>query len=514
MTKSGRWPTANVWSLPSLRTAVIQASGRIIMKRLALAASIALAVSTMGVGPAAANSLDFPSELTTQENAQHPGGEAGNATDAADPGENDTAADQGADNAQGDAEQGQDGDQGGAEIADPDGAEADGAEADATENAADDGSDGAEESEPIEADFTLEKTTMTAEEIGDPDQGIRYTIDSLEAGDVVTAEPGEGTSTTVEEDGPFTGAVVGNTELKTGDTLDVMVTVEREGHESKTFSGSVEVVAADDEDAPSVELTLSPTTQGLQEFFTDGVDLMLVNCVVDEEVTFRISTEADPDTTVWEDTQMAGEDAAGAATFVPEGEGGANWVGDYFVMASCGDQAAEATFTVTDDGVVDPKLAIDPERVPGEDFVNRDKGVTMTVTDCEPGSDVQFEVWGHEPSEKLYDRTVEANENGAASVQVYGIEDNPAAYAGTYKAVAVCLDESMGGRFVVTGSGADESDGGSDGSGDSGGAGNSGNAGSMPRTGAELTGLGAGVTLILAGAATIVFARRRAQLGS
>lgn len=490
------------------------------MKRLALAASIALAVSTIGVGPAVANSLDTRPELTTQENAQLPGDETENATDAADPGENDTTADQGTDDAQGDTGQSQDDGQDGTEAADPgaptspgeETADPDGNEDDATEDASDGGSDGAEESEPIEADFALEKTTMTAEEIGDPDKGIRYTIDSLKTGDVVTAEPGEDTSTTVEEDGTFTGAIVGNTELKTGDTLDVTVTVEREGQESKTFSGSVEVIAADDEDAPNAELTVSPKTQGLKDFLNGGASLMLVNCVVDEEVTFRISTKADPDTKVWEDTQMAGEDAAGAATFVPEGDGGANWVGDYLVMASCGDQSAETTFTVTaDDSVVGPKLSVAPERISGEDFVNRDKGVTMTVTDCEPGKDVQFEVWGHEPSEKLYDRTVEANENGAASVQVYGIENNPDAYAGTYKVIAACMDQSMEGQFVVTGSPAGGSDGGSDGSRD---AGDSGNASSMPRTGAELTGLGAGAALILAGAATIVFARRRAQLGS
>ncbi|GAA1538699.1 hypothetical protein [Brevibacterium picturae] len=494
------------------------------MKRLALAASIALAVSTIGVGPAVANSLDPPPELTTQENAQSPGAEAENVTDAVDPGENGSPADQGGDDAQGDAGQGQNGGHDGVETADPgaptspgeDTADSDGDKDDATEDASDDGSDGAEESEPIEADFSLEKTTMTAEEIGDPETGIRYTIDSLKTGDVVTAEPGEDSSTTVEEDGTFSGAIMGNSELKTGDTLDVTVTVEREGQESKTFSGSVEVVAADDEDEdeepPSAELTVSPQSQGLHEFLTDGVSLMLVNCVVDEEVTFRISTQTDPDTTVWEDTQMAGEDAAGASTFVPDGEGGADWVGDYLVTASCGDQSVETTFTVTaDDSAVDPKLAIDPETVSGKDFVNRDKGVTMTVTACEPGSDVQFKVWGHESSEKLYDRTVEANENGAASVQVYGLENNPDAYAGTYKVIAVCMDQSMEGQFVVTGGGAGDPDGGSD---DSGEAGNSGNAGSMPRTGAELTGLGAGAVLILAGAATIISARRRAQFGS
>ena len=62
----------------------------------------------------------------------------------------------------------------------------------------------------------------------------------------------------------------------------------------------------------------------------------------------------------------------------------------------------------------------------------------------------------------------------------------------------------MDGQFVVTG---DESGGGTD----SGEAGSSGGD-SMPRTGAELTGLTAGGLLILGGAAAILLARRRAQL--
>lgn len=575
------------------------------MKRLALAASIALAVSTMGVGPAVANTT-----TTTQASAAQEGAEAPSEAPA-DPGEgDDTGADAadpgtGTTEAEGDAEAT---DPPTDEAADPNAAD-DGATDDGT---ADDGAkDGAEESAAIEAGFSLEKTEMTAEEIGDPNQGIRYTVDPLKAGDVVTAEPGEATSTTVESDGAFTGTILGNTELKAGDTLDVTVTVARAGEESKTFSGSVTVVAPDDEDAEAdltvspktqnlddfmndgvkitlvncvvdeevnfritrqgdpdttiwedsqmagedtagfttfipgtggdgwvgdfvvtascgdksaestftvtegdgdesnADLTVSPKTQGLQKFLENGVHLTFVNCHVDDEVNFRVSTKRDPDTTVWEESQEAGEDAAGSANFVPDGDGGTGWVGDFLVMATCGDRSAETTFTVTDDGsVVDPKLAIDPKEISGEDFVNRDKGVTMTVTECEPGSDILFEVWGFEPSEKLYDRTVEANENGAASVQVYGLESSPAAYVGTYMVKANCMDRGLSGEFVVTGTGGDAGNGGDSGEGD-----DPGNAGSMPRTGAEITGLAAGAALILGGAVTILFARRKAQSG-
>lgn len=229
------------------------------MKRLALAASIALAVSTIGFGPAAANTLTTTEVLAAQEGAETA------SEDAADP-------DTGATESEGDAEAGQD-DKHASSDPDAPGPPADEtADPDADEEgpSKDGASDGAEESEPIEASFSLEKTEMTAEEIGDPSQGIRYTVDSLNAGDVVTAEPGEATSTTVVSDGAFTGTILGNTELKTGDTLDVTVTVKREGEESKTFRSSVEVVAADDEDQDA-DLTVSPKTQNLDDFMNDGV---------------------------------------------------------------------------------------------------------------------------------------------------------------------------------------------------------------------------------------------------
>ncbi|MGO1563816.1 MAG: hypothetical protein ACTHX5_03170, partial [Brevibacterium aurantiacum] len=67
---------------------------------------------------------------------------------------------------------------------------------------------------------------------------------------------------------------------------------------------------------------------------------------------------------------------------------------------------------------------------------------------------------------------------------------------------ANCMDRGLSGEFVVTGTGGDA------GNGD-----DPGNAGSMPRTGAEITGLAAGAALILGGAVTILFARRKAQSG-
>ncbi|WP_298418737.1 hypothetical protein [Brevibacterium sp.] len=544
------------------------------MKRLALAAAVALTASLLGIGPAAAATAAEGSAASAAEPTQTPGDEdGGDSTEPEDP------ADSGSE------------DDGDGQTTPP--GEGDGA--DETEEPG--------QSEPIDASFSLDQTEMTAEEIST--DGIGYTIDSLEAGDVVTAEPGSEGARTVESDGTFSGTITGSTDLQDGDVLDVTVTVQREGQQTKTFNGSVTVVddeaaeaelsvtpetqsiddylvdgvsmsltgctagedvtfrivgaddpetqywedstRADDDgaasttflpgtggdgwigefvvqaecgdqsveasfsvtegdgDAPESELTVSPKSQSLSEFLEGGVSLTMVNCHVDSDVTFRVSTSDDPDTAIWEESQKAGEDAAGYAQFTPDGEGGTSWVGEYRVTATCGDRSDEATFTVADDGsVVDPKLSVEPSEISGVDFVNREKGVMLTVTACEPEAQVQFEVWSEDFDTKLYEQTTHSDDEGTAGVQVYGLADDPQAYIGTYQVKANCQDIGMDGQFVVTG---DESGGGTD-SGEAGGSGGD----SMPRTGAELTGLAAGGLLILGGAAAILLARRRAQL--
>ena len=544
------------------------------MKRLALAAAVALTASLLGIGPAAAATAAEGSAASAAEPTQTPGDEdGGDSTEPEDP------ADSGSE------------DDGDGQTTPP--GEGDGA--DETEEPG--------QSEPIDASFSLDQTEMTAEEIST--DGIGYTIDSLEAGDVVTAEPGSEGARTVESDGTFSGTITVSTDLQDGDVLDVTVTVQREGQQTKTFNGSVTVVddeaaeaelsvtpetqsiddylvdgvsmsltgctagedvtfrivgaddpetqywedstRADDDgaasatflpgtggdgwigefvvqaecgdqsveasfsvtegdgDAPESELTVSPKSQSLSEFLDGGVSLTMVNCHVDSDVTFRVSTSDDPDTAIWEESQKAGEDAAGYAQFTPDGEGGSSWVGEYRVTATCGDRSDEATFTVADDGsVVDPKLSVEPSEISGVDFVNRDKGVMLTVTACEPEAQVQFEVWSEDFDTKLYEQTTHSDDEGTAGVQVYGLADDPQAYIGTYQVKANCQDIGMDGQFVVTG---DESAGGTD-SGEAGGSGGD----SMPRTGAELTGLAAGGLLILGGAAAILLARRRAQL--
>lgn len=565
------------------------------MKRLAMAATFALALSIGGWGQAAAQADDSTAAQAADIRAA---GEAGNddsdsagtetpspedpddGEDASDPGDGDDGTDPGDDE----------------NAADPDDGEGSTDPDDSTDEPT-------EDSTPIEASFSLDKATMPVDEAA---EAIPYTITGLKAGDTITVSAGENGSITVDSDGTYNGELHGNTELKVGDVLDVSVTVDRDGQESKTYTDSVEitdseddgdsdpvvsvdpqtqgidtyldngvdisvnsceandevtvtiiregddtniwedtktagddgavstsfmpgtggdawigefVVTADcgdqsaettftvtDEDEGSdADLTVTPKTQKLQDFLENGVNITLVNCHVDSDVTFRVSTKRDPDTEIWKETQKAGEDAAGSVQFMPDGDGGAAWADEFLVMASCGDKSAETTFTVTDDdSVVDPKLSIDPERLSGADFIDRDKGVELTITDCAADADVQFEVYSEDMSEKLYEQTATADEEGTAGVQVYGLGDDPASYVGTYNVRTNCMEVPGSGEFVVTGG----ESGGGDG-GDNGEAGGSGGDSSMPRTGAELTGLTAGVLLILGGAAAITLVRRR-----
>ncbi|WP_413336545.1 hypothetical protein ACH82I_07690 [Brevibacterium sp. GP-SGM9] len=274
-------------------------------------------------------------------------------------------------------------------------------------------------------------------------------------------------------------------------------------------SADASFTVTEDGDESDADLTVTPKTQKLQDFLNNGVNITLVNCHVDSDVTFRVSTKRDPDTEIWKETQKAGEDAAGSVQFTPDGDGGAGWADEFLVMASCADKSAETTFTVTDDGsVLDPKLSIDPTEISGADFVNREKGISLTATECAADAEVNFQVWDQDSSNKLYDQTTTTNEEGVAGVQVYGLDDRPEAYVGTYEVTAVCMEQSMDGKFVVTVEGSGGGSGG--GAGD---VGDSDNAGSMPRTGAELTGLGVGALLVIGGALSILVARRRGMLG-
>src|SRR5699024_6337263 len=133
--------------------------------------------------------------------------------------------------------------------------------------------------------------------------------------------------------------------------------------------------------------------QSLSEFLDGGVSLTMVNCHVDSDVTFRVSTSDDPATAIWEESQKAGEDAAGYAQFTPEGEGGTCRGAEYPVTAHCADRSDEGTSTAADvRRVMERELTVESLEFSGVGFVIRDKAETLTVTGCEPEAQVQSDV--------------------------------------------------------------------------------------------------------------------------
>lgn len=175
---------------------------------------------------------------------------------------------------------------------------------------------------------------------------------------------------------------------------------------------------------------------------------------------------------------------------------------------------AEPTSTPTDDddddADVEYALDVDPQEISPADFVNQDKGVTLTATGLAAGEEVEFAVSAAGSNVESLTETATADENGVAVWSVYGIDDsNPSAYLGDYSVTVTNeADETIDGSFTVTDS-ADNGEGGEDDSDDNGDDRDDEGGSDLPRTGMELGGLAAGAALLTVGAATVVLSRRR-----
>lgn len=160
---------------------------------------------------------------------------------------------------------------------------------------------------------------------------------------------------------------------------------------------------------------------------------------------------------------------------------------------------AEATFKVS------------PKTIEAADFANEKKGVTLAVENCEPGADVHFEVNPKGINVTAYENTVTADDEGNASVNVFGTSSDVSAYVGAYTATATCGEDTMKDSFTVT----EGANGGGSGGGDNGNAGNRGgdDGSQLPRTGADLGGLTTGALLLLVGGAAIALTGRKNKFG-
>ncbi|MFP3395224.1 hypothetical protein ACSBQT_17500 [Brevibacterium sp. H602] len=286
----------------------------------------------------------------------------------------------------------------------------------------------------IDASLKVDPKEITAEDLANKDKGVKVTVTGVKKGDKIT-DSLTGETETAEADGDY--------ELHLwyeGDpaNLDVgkvpfTVTIDREGTESETLNGDINVVAEDGED--------------------DGND------------------DADNGNDGSDDGNDDGETEA----------------------------PAEAAFTVS------------PKTIEAADFANDKKGVTLAVENCEPGADVHFEVNPKGINVTAYENTVTADDEGNASVNVFGTSSDVSAYVGAYTATATCGEDTMKDSFTVT----EGANGGGSGGGDNGNAGNGGgdDGSQLPRTGADLGGLTTGALLLLVGGAAIALTGRKNKFG-
>ncbi|WP_426937017.1 hypothetical protein ACQE2J_02700 [Brevibacterium sp. LE-L] len=262
--------------------------------------------------------------------------------------------------------------------------------------------------DPIDASLKVDPKEITAEDLANKDKGVTVTVSGVKKGDKIK-DSLTGETETAEADGDYKLHLwyEGNPKNLEAGKVPFTVTIDREGTESETLNGNINVVE-DETEAP-----------------------------------------------------------------------------------------AEATFKVS------------PKTIEAADFANEKKGVTLAVENCEPGADVHFEVTPKGINVTAYENIVKADDEGNASVNVFGTSTNTSAYVGSYTATATCGDDTMKDTFKVTqgaNGGGDDGNGGDNG--------NAGNAGSqLPRTGADLGGLTTGALLVLVGGAAIALTGRKNKFG-
>ncbi|WGW11988.1 hypothetical protein LWF01_18180 [Saxibacter everestensis] len=159
---------------------------------------------------------------------------------------------------------------------------------------------------------------------------------------------------------------------------------------------------------------------------------------------------------------------------------------------------------------VEPSITATPEKISASDFENEDKGVTIEATGYQEGETVKATVNHEDGKTEEFTLNATADEEGNVSFKLYAIGD---AVLGNYT-VELNGDEtdgslSTGFEVVADDNGDDEGNGGGDGDNNA-----DDNDDQLPRTGAELGGLGAGVVLLAVGAASVLLTRRRSTKSS
>lgn len=194
-----------------------------------------------------------------------------------------------------------------------------------------------------EADLALKYRTMTPQEVTS-DKGIEFTIDGLKKGDDVTTSL-DNELQTVEKDGPYDGAVV--MDEKPDDTnVDFTITVKRGDEPDRLFHAHIHIIEGDRGDYDDGTLVMDPESTMLDEgLYQEGLNLTMVNCSSKDEVHFEVFKKDKEGTTkVWEKSQLTGKDESASVRYMPRDS--MPDTGKYKAVATCGDLEDSATVTV------------------------------------------------------------------------------------------------------------------------------------------------------------------------
>ena len=193
-------------------------------------------------------------------------------------------------------------------------------------------------------DLALRYATMTLYEVAHG-KGIEYTVDGLKAGDVVTTSLNDKKSV-VKKDGPFDGSVVAE-ERDVATDIPFTVYVERDGETAKEMSTRVNLIAEGDRgEYDDGTLLVHPEEETNDTRLSgDGVNLTMVNCSAEDEVVFRVfKKNTDGQAKVWEKSQLAGKDESASVRYIADSS--KDLWGKYVITAECGDLEDSAPLRV------------------------------------------------------------------------------------------------------------------------------------------------------------------------
>lgn len=257
------------------------------MKKLALAATLALGISSLAAGPAAATGLESAESSDVAQTASAAAAQDDNAKS-------------------GDSDEG---------------------------------------SNPIEATLALKYSYMNPMGFSSFG-GIQYTVDSLEEGDIVTNTLTDETDR-VDKDGPYDGSIMLDKEPDADTTVDFTVTVERDGERTEEFPASVEVLEGDRGDSADGDVIIDKNEKTVADFGENGIDLTVVQCPAESTANFKVAKKDSPDKVLTEKSQLVGEDESASVNVVPSAKA-EDHTGEYVVKTECSDLTSEGTFTIAD----------------------------------------------------------------------------------------------------------------------------------------------------------------------